>query len=112
MATAHFLNNAIADLRKARRFARHRFNELMAGDYMGHHTSHAAVKALEEADEKFNLGGFGVEGFTLKEYDDPNESINYINMGDTYDWTLMFDSRTDRFLVGSWGDLVESLERK
>lgn len=36
----------------------------------------------------------------------------YINMGDTYTLTLVYDVLTDRFYFTSWGDFVEIAERK
>jgi hypothetical protein len=36
----------------------------------------------------------------------------YVNLGDTYADTLMFDFEKRRFLVGSWGDLVEAQPRR
>ena len=35
------------------------------------------------------------------------EGVEYINKGDTYATTLMFDFAKDGFAIGSWGDLVE-----
>jgi hypothetical protein len=36
----------------------------------------------------------------------------YVNMGDTYETTLLYETDKDRFLVTSWGDWVEHNERK
>ena len=33
-------------------------------------------------------------------------------MGDTYDTTLLYDHKTGRFSVGSWGDIVERQPRR
>lgn len=38
--------------------------------------------------------------------------IDYVNMGDAYSSTLLFDHEKSRFLVGSWGDLVERQPRR
>jgi hypothetical protein len=35
------------------------------------------------------------------------DGLSYVNMGDTYDTTLLYDHKTGRFSVGSWGDIVE-----
>lgn len=35
------------------------------------------------------------------------DGLDYVNMGDTYDTTLIFDHRKGRFIVSSWGDIVE-----
>ena len=36
----------------------------------------------------------------------------YVNMGDTYDTTLLYDTSEDKFLVTSFGDWVEANKRK
>lgn len=36
----------------------------------------------------------------------------YLNTGDTYNTTILFDTKKDRFYLTSWGDFVESLEGK
>lgn len=38
--------------------------------------------------------------------------IYYCNTGDTYDLTLLYDERVDRFFVGTWGSLVEANPRR
>ena len=38
--------------------------------------------------------------------------LMYVNMGDTYDTTLIYDYKTDRFVVSSWGDIVERQPRR
>lgn len=52
------------------------------------------------------IGGHGVEGI-----DDPESCVNcaaaYVNLGDTYITTLMYDYRNDQFIVSSWGDYAE-----
>jgi hypothetical protein len=35
------------------------------------------------------------------------DGLEYVNMGDTYDTTLIYDHGKGRFLVTSWGDIVE-----
>lgn len=35
------------------------------------------------------------------------EGLSYVNMGDTYDTTLIYDHGKGRFVVSSWGDIVE-----
>ena len=50
------------------------------------------------------LGTFGVEYL--------GGDIYYCNTGDTYDLTLLYDERVDRFFVGTWGSLVEANPRR
>ena len=61
---------------------------------------------LEVVDEL--MDGNGVEYIdshadTMRSQD----GLSYVNMGDTYDSTLLYDHKTGRFSVGSWGDIVE-----
>lgn len=36
--------------------------------------------------------------------------IAYVNMGDPYRGTILYDVRKSRFTIGSWGDWVETYE--
>jgi len=36
----------------------------------------------------------------------------YVNMGDTYNSTILYETDNDRFLLTSWGDWVERNDRK
>ena len=62
-------------------------------------TSRGSV-LLDTADRL--IGGHGVENL----YPD-HGNIYYVNLGDPYDTTLMYDSRKGRLYVGAWGDYVE-----
>jgi hypothetical protein len=64
-------------------------------------------RVLRRADEALN--GHGVEYLNSR---DDTSPVAYVNRGDTYDTTLMFDYEKGRFLVGSWGDLVERQPRR
>jgi len=67
-------------------------------------------KAMREADKV--LGGFGVEAvFEEGEYDG-NPAMTYINTGDTYNATIVYDVDEDELYVGTWGDWVEHAERE
>lgn len=69
-----------------------------------------AERAMREADEI--LGGFGVEAvFEEGEYGgDP--AMTYINTGDTYNATIVYDVDEDELYVSTWGDWVEDAERQ
>ena len=54
----------------------------------GGHPSHLAAKVLEEADKKFDLGSFGVEGWAKS----PSVGYQYLNYGDSYDPTIIVRS--------------------
>jgi hypothetical protein len=46
------------------------------------------------------VGGYGIEALGNK--------YEYVNMGDTYATTLIFDRVKDRLFVGNWGSIVEA----
>lgn len=60
------------------------------------------------------LGGFGVESLE-SEYAYVSSYFQniialYVNMGETYNNTLIFDTEREEFLISSWGDFFESWE--
>ena len=36
--------------------------------------------------------------------------IHYVNMGDTYTTTMIYDHKSSRFVLGDWGTIVEARE--
>lgn len=60
------------------------------------------------------LGGFGVEAIRGGYVDRYHQNIQavYVNMGNTYDLTILFDNKTQKFVLTSWGDWVESHEKR
>lgn len=68
----------------------------------GGHPSHLAAKVLGEADAKFKLGSFGVEGWAKS----PSLGYQYLNYGDPYDATIVIRSNPTRATVivalGGW----------
>lgn len=99
------------ELEKMRRYARRQYNRLVQlPEYRYAHKSHCAAKALKITGQKFP-GYFGTEGIDLEPYGYYNHCLTYLNSGDTYSGTVLFDSRNNRFSVGCWGDIVERLER-
>jgi hypothetical protein len=97
----------IETIRRARRFAADYYRK-HKDEWAGTHPSHLANKAITEAGKEFKIG-FGCEGFC---WNGGREGISYLNMGDTYATTILFDSRTRWFTIGCWGDQVERLERQ
>jgi hypothetical protein len=91
---------------RARRWCRDYYHHNKA-DHRHEHPSHLASEAINLAGVIFKIG-YGAEGFC---WDGGADSITYLNMGDAYDYTVLFDSRTERFTTGAWGDVVERLER-
>jgi hypothetical protein len=59
------------------------------------HPSHLANKVLEEADKKFKLESFGVEGWAKT----PSIGYQYLNYGDPYDATIVVRSSPTRATV-------------
>ena len=53
------------------------------------------------------LGTYGVEGLGPTRGGDYAPPYEYLNAGDTYTGTLIYDRDRDRLFVGSWGDVVE-----
>ena len=61
------------------------------------------------------LDGYGVESIRDSDYWDSyyaDNRIMYVNMGDTYHTTILFDTKHNRYYVGSWGDYIEERERR
>lgn len=75
-------------LSKARRYARRVYNEIRRDrtDRRSRvHPSFAAQDALLAANEKFDLGMFGTEGWAV----DLTHGVTYLNAGDVYALTLI-----------------------
>lgn len=68
--------------------------------------SSSVENILKVADDL--LDGHGVEYIeSLTDTMRSREGLSYVNMGDTYDTTLIYDHGKGRFVVSSWGDIVE-----
>ena len=64
---------------------------------------------MEQYDELLN--GSGVE-HVGDEYCDNFKGVDYVNMGDTYDTTIIYDHDQDKFGIGNWGRYVEYYDFK
>ena len=55
------------------------------------------------------LEGHGTEPIEGRYVDRYHQNVQaeYVNMGDTYNTTILIDHETDRMLITSWGDWVE-----
>jgi hypothetical protein len=75
-------------------------------------TSNAKVDAAMELANRL-LGGFGVEAIGGMDVDSyyQNTVALYVNMGDTYDATVLFDTVKRKFYITSVGDFVEAYDR-
>ena len=68
-------------------------------------------EALREADKI--LRGHGVDYTRIRTRRGPRgTAFHYVQMGDTYDATLVYDELSARFRVTSWGDMIEAWERR
>ena len=75
----------------------------------GPDTHYRRMTALNEI-----LEGYGIEA-VWNEGEGPNDCISdpraeYINMGDTYTTTILFDFQKGKYFLTTWGDFVESME--
>jgi hypothetical protein len=60
------------------------------------------------------LEGYGVEAIEGRYIDHYHHNIQaaYVNMGDTYTPTILFDNERRMFRVTNWGDWVEQNQRR
>lgn len=75
--------------------------ELCMGAYHSPSYSHMLLTAINEIIE-----GHGIEQIIPKD-DGRHPSYEYINMGDSYNATILLRS-DGRLIVGGWGDIVEA----
>ena len=68
------------------------------------HMKHISI-ALETADKIIH--GQGVEEIIGHPNGEIATIAMYVNMGDTYSSTIIYDCLTDKFYVGTWGDWYE-----
>jgi len=57
------------------------------------------------------MNGNGIETLNAKKEIDSywkNTAYLYVNMGDTYDQTIIYNIATNRFVICSWGSIVEA----
>ncbi|GHV36489.1 hypothetical protein FACS1894187_11160 [Synergistales bacterium] len=71
------------------------------------HHSHFVAEILEEVSSKIH--GHGVEGIL-----DENKNIDlqYVNMGDPYNMTILYDGNKNKFMADDWGSVMENLEQE
>ena len=72
-----------------------------------YHKPRKVELALEAINEI--LGGCGVEQITDNQWHAYwcDGGLLYVNMGDAYTCTVIYNTRKDKWLVGAWGDVVE-----
>jgi hypothetical protein len=105
------MRGSIEEVKRVRLLARRYYNRLREqSEYRYSHCSFAARDAIDRAGKEVGIG-YGCEGFCLDVGHYGEHGVSYLNMGDTYDTTVLFDTRNRRFFVSSYGDYVERLER-
>lgn len=79
---------------------------------MGANTHSRIDEALDAINK--TLGGYGVEAIVDNGWDRYYQDLGvlYVNMGDTYCQTVCYDTRKEKWLVCSVGDLVESNQKR
>jgi antirestriction protein ArdC len=98
----------MADMRELREIAEQLGSELLEKENSGNeHPSHLAADLLEGVSER--IGGFGVEGVIDEEKD---IDLMYVNTGDPYSPTVIYDGSANKFLAAAWGGIVEEKERE
>jgi hypothetical protein len=87
-------------LKRAAKWCRTKYREARQTESC--HCSHTASDVMYAAERLFtDLKSFGVEGFIQC------GGVSYLNIWDPYDLTIVFLSKSERFQVTSWGDIVE-----
>ena len=90
-------------LKRVQRWCRNEYNKRRETEYC--HCSHTAAAVMHAAEKRFtDIGTFGVEGWCD---DCGSNGWQYLNTGDTYELTIVFSSKSERFILSSWGDIVE-----
>ena len=77
-----------------------------ARDYYRSHSDAEETEALEAAGDQYGIDHHGVEGWSLGMH----AGVSYLNMGDTYEVTLVAVTRARnevKFYLTSIGDLLE-----
>lgn len=74
-----------------------------------------AMEYVEECMGGAKGGVFGIESIETGEYQGgyfSGSGALYLNTGDTYNTTLLYDVEEDRFYITTWGDWVEAEEAR
>lgn len=93
-----------AALKLARDWASREYSRRSRSDRR--HPSFLADEILLEADEKFGLDSYGVEGWAIS----TTKGVSYLNFGDSYDPTIVVETSSSgaRFILamGGWADFA------
>ena len=75
-------------------------------------------REVEDAMQEINdlIGGYGVESISDEQIYVSKFWFNtvaiYVNMGDSYVTTILYDTQSDKFDCTTYGDFVEEMERE
>lgn len=112
MARKHVVTALERDLKEVLGLAPHTAKDLALKmkRAQGEGDPKAVDRVLDEANKA--LDGFGVEAIEMGWHGHYYLSIAllYVNLGDTYQNTVLYDTEEGRFEVGSWGNWVEMHE--
>lgn len=89
----------------ALKFVRRQCKAASSEGWGGSHPSFAVKQILEEAEKRYGLPSFGVEGWCDAV---GKNGVSYLNMGDPYALTIYVRTtpHSARVSLGCWGDLV------
>lgn len=99
LQTAKMLNGEtrLDYLKRVIRWCRTEYKRIEPFEYG--HVSHIAAKAMKTTEVRYcDMGTFGVEGFG---------KYLYLNTGEAYEITILFNCDKQTFFIGSWGDIAE-----
>lgn len=89
-------------------WARREYSRRMQADDCATHCSRIAAEVMAEAEKRYQLDTYGVEGFAIN----PQSGIQYLNTGDPYGRTIVFRAKSRNaglWNLGSWGDMAERM---
>ena len=72
-----------------------------------HNEPYGVELIMEAINEIMDESGVEAVGLDSAYISRTTEGIYYINRGDTYDQTVIYDFACDKFVINSWGDYVE-----
>jgi len=97
----------IKEIRNALQKAKYHYNKGKRHYEEFNNTYHSCPKHIDILSHvSLILECYGVE--CIENPDNCNSpSYSYVNTGDTYTRTLLYNHKTGRYLISSWGDIVE-----
>jgi hypothetical protein len=75
---------------------------------LGANTPRRVDEVLQRANAEDLVDGHGIEGVHGEGEGMHSGNMSYVNMGDTYAETLIYDVDSDTFMLGTWGGWLEA----